>query len=172
MVIEVAVLLHVLALLCCCKWCSAGYELGTHRARWAGYCVNGRAKVGGIEDIAFLVVLGGLGQMAKLCAGSTYNERRRDLQAYITHLSPHTSECWRRHGRKIGVFSPALLDDVPCARIGYHAARSDLGAADGTDDGTLTTTTSVNRDVGSGAGLTDDGRMMGRHSWCRVVEGS
>ncbi|KAH9880164.1 hypothetical protein J1614_002190 [Plenodomus biglobosus] len=53
-------------------------------------------------------------------------------------MSPHASKCWRLHcGGTLEVFSPALLDDIPCARIGHHAARSDLGAADGTDDGDL-----------------------------------
>jgi hypothetical protein len=70
------------------------------------------------EDIAFFLILGGIGQIAKLLACRTYNERRRYLDAYITHLSPHTSKCWRRHWRDIGVVSPALLDDIPCARIG------------------------------------------------------
>lgn len=70
------------------------------------------------EDIAFLLVLGGIGQIAKLLACPTYGERRRYLHAYITHLSPHASKCWRRHWRDIGVVSPALLDDIPCARIG------------------------------------------------------
>lgn len=70
------------------------------------------------EDIAFFLVLGGIGQIAKLLACSTYNERRRYLDAYIMHLSPHASRCWRRHWRDIGVTSPALLDDIPCAKIG------------------------------------------------------
>ncbi|KAF1843644.1 uncharacterized protein K460DRAFT_316229 [Cucurbitaria berberidis CBS 394.84] len=70
------------------------------------------------EDIAFFLILGGIGQIAKLLACPTYAERRRYLHAYRTHLSPHTSRCWRRHWRDIGVVSPALLDDIPCARIG------------------------------------------------------
>ncbi|KAF2846029.1 hypothetical protein T440DRAFT_433495 [Plenodomus tracheiphilus IPT5] len=70
------------------------------------------------EDIAFLVVLGGIGQIAKLLAYPSYSERRRYLHAYITHMSPHSSKCWRRHWRNIGVLSPALLDDIPCARVG------------------------------------------------------
>ncbi|CAO2656069.1 Nn.00g048720.m01.CDS01 [Neocucurbitaria sp. VM-36] len=70
------------------------------------------------EDIAFFLILGGIGQIAKLLACPTYSERRRHLHAYRTHLSPHTSRCWRRHWRDIGVISPALLDDIPCARIG------------------------------------------------------
>ncbi|KAH7378676.1 hypothetical protein BKA66DRAFT_513113 [Pyrenochaeta sp. MPI-SDFR-AT-0127] len=70
------------------------------------------------EDVSFFLVLGGIGQIAKLLACRTYSERRRYLHAYRTHLSPHTSRCWRRHWRDIGVVSPALLDDVPCARIG------------------------------------------------------
>ena len=70
------------------------------------------------EDIAFFLVLGGIGQIAKLLACPSYGERRRYLHSYRTHLSPHTSRCWRRHWRDIGVISPALLDDIPCARIG------------------------------------------------------
>jgi hypothetical protein len=70
------------------------------------------------EDIAFLLILGGTGQIAKLLACPTYIERRRYLHAYMTHLSPHASRCWRRHWRDIGVVSPALLDDIPCASIG------------------------------------------------------
>ncbi|KAH9861916.1 hypothetical protein IAQ61_010117 [Plenodomus lingam] len=70
------------------------------------------------EEIAFLVLLGGIGQMAKLMAWPTYEERRGYLDAYMTHMSPHSSKCWRRHWRNIGVLSPALLDEIPCARIG------------------------------------------------------
>jgi hypothetical protein len=70
------------------------------------------------EDIAFLLVLGGIGQVAKLLACATYGERRRYLQAYRTHMSPHTSKCWRRHWKDAGVVSPALLDDIPCTQIG------------------------------------------------------
>lgn len=70
------------------------------------------------EDIAFFIVLGGIGQIAKLLARPSYNERRRYLHAFRTHMSPHTSKCWRRHWRDIGVVSPALLDDLPCTKIG------------------------------------------------------
>jgi hypothetical protein len=70
------------------------------------------------EDVAFFVVLGGIGQIAKLLARPTYSERRRYLHAFRTHMSPHTSKCWRRHWRDIGVVSPALLDDLPCTKIG------------------------------------------------------
>lgn len=70
------------------------------------------------EDIAFFLILGGIGQIAKLLACPTYSERRRYLHAYRAHLSPHTSRCWRRHWEDIGVVSPALLDDIPCTRIG------------------------------------------------------
>lgn len=70
------------------------------------------------EDIAFILLLGGIGQIAKLLACPTYNERRRYLDAFILHLSPHASRCWRRHWRDLGVTSPALLDDIPCAKIG------------------------------------------------------
>lgn len=76
----------------------------------------------GAEDIAFFLLLGGIGQVAKLLACRTYSERRRYLHAYRAHMSPHTSpRCWRRHWRDIGVESPALLDDIPCARIGITA---------------------------------------------------
>jgi hypothetical protein len=70
------------------------------------------------EDIAFFLVLGGIGQIAKLLARPTYSERRRYLHAFRTHMSPHTSKCWRRHWRDVGVVSPALLDDLPCTKIG------------------------------------------------------
>ncbi|KAL6705308.1 hypothetical protein ACN47E_007118 [Coniothyrium glycines] len=70
------------------------------------------------EDVAFFLILGGIGQVAKLLACSSYHERRRYLDAYIMHLSPHASRCWRRHWRDLGVVSPALLDDIPCTRIG------------------------------------------------------
>lgn len=70
------------------------------------------------EDIAFFLILGGIGQVAKLLACPTYAERRRYLHAYITHLSPHASKCWRAHWKDIGVVSPALLDDIPCTSIG------------------------------------------------------
>ena len=70
------------------------------------------------EDIAFFLILGGIGQIAKLLACPTYAERRRYLHAYITHLSPHASKCWRAHWKDIGVVSPALLDDIPCTSIG------------------------------------------------------
>ncbi|KAF1935274.1 hypothetical protein EJ02DRAFT_460518 [Clathrospora elynae] len=70
------------------------------------------------EDIAFFLVLGGIGQIAKLLAGPAYNERRKYLEAYRTHMSPHTSKCWRRHWKDAGVVSPALLDDIPCTQIG------------------------------------------------------
>jgi hypothetical protein len=70
------------------------------------------------EDVAFFVVLGGIGQIAKLLARPSYGERRRYLHAFRSHMSPHTSKCWRRHWRDIGVVSPALLDDLPCTKIG------------------------------------------------------
>jgi hypothetical protein len=70
------------------------------------------------EDIAFFLILGGIGQVAKLLACPTYADRRRHLHAYITHLSPHASKCWRAHWKDIGVISPALLDDIPCTSIG------------------------------------------------------
>lgn len=70
------------------------------------------------EDIAFFLILGGIGQIAKLLACPTYSDRRRYLHAYITHLSPHASKCWRSHWKDIGVVSPALLDDIPCTSIG------------------------------------------------------
>ena len=47
-----------------------------------------------------------------------YSDRRRYLLAYRTHMSPHTSKCWRRHWKDAGVVSPALLDDIPCTQIG------------------------------------------------------
>ena len=70
------------------------------------------------EDIAFFLILGGIGQVAKLLACPTYADRRRYLHAYITHLSPHASKCWRAHWKDVGVISPALLDDIPCTSIG------------------------------------------------------
>lgn len=70
------------------------------------------------EDIAFFLILGGIGQVAKLLACPNYHDRRRYLHAYITHLSPHASKCWRSHWKDIGVVSPALLDDIPCTSIG------------------------------------------------------
>jgi hypothetical protein len=71
-----------------------------------------------LEDIAFLLILGGTGQIAKLLACPMYSDRRRYLLAYRTHMSPHTSKCWRRHWKDAGVVSPALLDDIPCTQIG------------------------------------------------------
>jgi hypothetical protein len=70
------------------------------------------------EDVAFVLVLGGINQVSKLLACKTYSERRRLLHAFITHLSPHESVAWRRHWRDLGVSSPALLDDIPCSSIG------------------------------------------------------
>lgn len=70
------------------------------------------------EDIAFVLVLGGISQVAKLLACKNYSERRRLLHTFITRLSPHESVAWRSHWRDLGVNSPALLDDIPCASIG------------------------------------------------------
>ncbi|EFQ92528.1 hypothetical protein PTT_10368 [Pyrenophora teres f. teres 0-1] len=70
------------------------------------------------EDISFFLILGGIGRVAKLLACSTYGERRKYLLTYRTHMSPHTSKCWRRHWKDAGVVSPALLDDIPCTQIG------------------------------------------------------
>ncbi|KAH8727154.1 hypothetical protein GQ44DRAFT_725442 [Phaeosphaeriaceae sp. PMI808] len=70
------------------------------------------------EDVAFFLILGGIGQVAKLLACPTYSERRRYLHAFRAHMSPHTSKCWRRHWTDVGVVSPALLDDMPCTKIG------------------------------------------------------
>lgn len=70
------------------------------------------------EDIAFFLILGGIGQVAKLLAYPAYNDGRKYLHSYITHLSPHASKCWRSHWKDIGVVSPALLDDIPCTSIG------------------------------------------------------
>lgn len=70
------------------------------------------------EDIAFVLVLGGVGQVAKLLACQNYSERQRLLHAFITRMSPHESVHWRKHWRDAGVTSPALLDDIPCSSIG------------------------------------------------------
>lgn len=70
------------------------------------------------EDIAFFLILGGIGKVAKLLACSTYSERLQYLSTYRTHMSPHTSKCWRKHWKDAGVLSPALLDDIPCTQIG------------------------------------------------------
>ncbi|KAF2634108.1 hypothetical protein P280DRAFT_414530, partial [Massarina eburnea CBS 473.64] len=70
------------------------------------------------EDVAFVLVLGGVGQVAKLLACQNFSERRRLLHAFITRLSPHESVSWRKHWRDVGVTSPALLDDIPCSSIG------------------------------------------------------
>jgi hypothetical protein len=70
------------------------------------------------EDIAFVLVLGGINQVAKLLACEDYCERRRLLHSFITRLSPHESGAWRMHWRELGVTSRALLDDIPCASIG------------------------------------------------------
>ncbi|USP73428.1 hypothetical protein yc1106_00702 [Curvularia clavata] len=70
------------------------------------------------EDVAFLLILGGIGRVAKLLACPTYSERRRYLAMFRKHMSPHTSKCWRRHWKDAGVVSPALLDDIPCTQIG------------------------------------------------------
>lgn len=70
------------------------------------------------EDIAFVLVLGGIGQVAKLLTCKTYSQRRRLLHNFITRLSPHESVSWRKHWRDVGVTSPALLDDIPCTSIG------------------------------------------------------
>lgn len=73
------------------------------------------------EDIAFVLVLGGISQVAKLLACRNYGERRRLLHSFITRLSPHESAAWRGHWRDLGVSSPALLDDIPCTSIGVTA---------------------------------------------------
>ena len=70
------------------------------------------------EDIAFVLVLGGVGTVAKLLACQNYSERRRLLHTFITRLSPHESVHWRKHWRDVGVTSHALLDDIPCSSIG------------------------------------------------------
>jgi hypothetical protein len=70
------------------------------------------------EDVAFVLVLGGVGQVAKLLACRNYSDRRRLLHNFITRLSPHESVHWRKHWRDVGVTSPALLDDIPCSSIG------------------------------------------------------
>ncbi|KAF2000412.1 hypothetical protein P154DRAFT_522603 [Amniculicola lignicola CBS 123094] len=70
------------------------------------------------EDIAFVLVLGGISQVAKLLACKNYSERRRLLHTFITRLSPHESVNWRSHWRDLGVTSRALLDDIPCTSIG------------------------------------------------------
>ncbi|PSN62795.1 hypothetical protein BS50DRAFT_577691 [Corynespora cassiicola Philippines] len=70
------------------------------------------------EDIAFVLLLGGIGQVAKLLACPNYSDRRRLLHTFIMRLSPHQSVSWRRHWRDVGVSSPALLDDIPCTSIG------------------------------------------------------
>ena len=71
-----------------------------------------------LEDIAFVLILGGIGQVAKLLACPNYGQRRRLLHAFITRLSPHESVSWRARWRDVGVVSGALLDDIPCASIG------------------------------------------------------
>jgi hypothetical protein len=70
------------------------------------------------EDIAFVLVLGGINQVWKLLACGSYSERTRLLHTFITRLSPHESVAWRSYWRELGVSSPALLDDIPCASIG------------------------------------------------------
>jgi hypothetical protein len=90
-----------------------------NRARTVGSFLRGWSNHPACsEDIAFFLILGGIGQIAKLLACPTYTDRRRYLHAYITHLSPHASKCWRAHWKDIGVVSPALLDDIPCTSIG------------------------------------------------------
>ncbi|CAI6338404.1 unnamed protein product [Periconia digitata] len=69
------------------------------------------------EDVAFVLILGGVGQVAKLLSCRNYGERRRLLHMFITRLSPHESVSWRKHWRDVGVTSPALLDDIPCSTI-------------------------------------------------------
>ncbi|PVI06987.1 hypothetical protein DM02DRAFT_495534, partial [Periconia macrospinosa] len=69
------------------------------------------------EDVAFVLVLGGVGQIAKLLACRSFSERRRLLHVFITRMSPHESASWRKHWRDVGVTSPALLDDIPCSTI-------------------------------------------------------
>ncbi|KAJ4291168.1 hypothetical protein N0V90_010366 [Kalmusia sp. IMI 367209] len=71
-----------------------------------------------VEDIAFVLILGGVGAVAKLLACQNYSERRRLLHAFITRLSPHENVNWRKHWRDLGVTSHALLDDIPCSSIG------------------------------------------------------
>lgn len=71
-----------------------------------------------VEDIAFVLILGGVGAIAKLLACQNYSERRRLLHSFITRLSPHENVRWREHWRDLGVTSHALLDDIPCSSIG------------------------------------------------------
>jgi hypothetical protein len=71
-----------------------------------------------VEDIAFVLILGGVGAVAKLLACQNYSERRRLLHSFITRLSPHENVRWREHWRDVGVTSHALLDDIPCSSIG------------------------------------------------------
>ncbi|KAK7193184.1 uncharacterized protein CC84DRAFT_1166481 [Paraphaeosphaeria sporulosa] len=71
-----------------------------------------------VEDIAFVLILGGVGAVAKLLACENYSERRRLLHSFITRLSPHENVRWREHWRDLGVTSHALLDDIPCSSIG------------------------------------------------------
>ncbi len=88
------------------------------RTRTVGNFLRGWSQSACSEDISFFLVLGGIGQIAKLLACPGYSDRRRYLHAYITHMSPHVSKCWRSHWKDIGVVSPALLDDIPCTSIG------------------------------------------------------
>lgn len=71
-----------------------------------------------VEDIAFVLILGGVGAVAKLLGCQNYSERRRLLHSFITRLSPHENVGWREHWRDLGVTSHALLDDIPCSSIG------------------------------------------------------
>lgn len=71
-----------------------------------------------VEDVAFVLILGGVGAVAKLLACENYSERRRLLHSFITRLSPHENAHWRKHWRDLGVTSHALLDDIPCSSIG------------------------------------------------------
>ncbi|KAF2175039.1 hypothetical protein K469DRAFT_703360 [Zopfia rhizophila CBS 207.26] len=70
------------------------------------------------EDIAFVLVLGGIGQVAKLLACENYSERQQLLHSFISGLSPYESTGWRNRWRELAVTSPALLDDIPCTSIG------------------------------------------------------
>ncbi|OCL09168.1 hypothetical protein AOQ84DRAFT_291777 [Glonium stellatum] len=72
------------------------------------------------EEIAFVLVLGGIDQVAKLLACKKYQERRRALDEFIKSLSPKDHVYWKKNWKALDVESPTTsLHNVPwaCIRI-------------------------------------------------------
>ncbi|OCK84905.1 hypothetical protein K432DRAFT_422219 [Lepidopterella palustris CBS 459.81] len=71
------------------------------------------------EDIAFVLVMGGVDQVAKLLACKNYNDRRKALDSFIKSFSPIENASWREVWNDLDVESAKItLEDIPRACIG------------------------------------------------------